>query len=212
MTGISNNRVITVLVVDDHPFMRSGLAEEINSQPDMHIVAEANDGIECLDRFKEFLPDVTLLDLRMPNMNGLDALKAIRAIKHDAKVIILTTLVGDVQVHRAMQAGAMGYLLKSLLQNELVDTVRAVMKGQKRMPPEIAAEIAMHAKDEDLTERELSVLRAISKGCSNKIIGAELGISEHTIKNHVQNILAKLGANDRTHAVTIALQRGFIEM
>jgi DNA-binding NarL/FixJ family response regulator len=120
--------------------------------------------------------------------------------------------VGDVQVYRALEAGAMGYLLKSLLQNELVDTVRTVMKGQRRMPPEIAAEIAMHANDEDLTERELSVLRAISKGCSNKIIGAELQISEHTIKNHVQSILAKLGANDRTHAVTIALQRGFIEM
>jgi DNA-binding NarL/FixJ family response regulator len=203
---------ITVLVVDDHPFMRSGLAGEINSQPDMRVVAEANDGRECLEKFKAFLPDVTLLDLRMPNMNGLDALKAIRAVKPDARVIILTTLIGDIQVYRALEAGAMGYLLKSLLQNELVDTVRAVMKGHRRMPPEIAAEIATHANDEDLTERELSVLRAISKGCSNKIIGAELGISEHTIKNHVQNILAKLGANDRTHAVTIALQRGFIEM
>jgi DNA-binding NarL/FixJ family response regulator len=209
MTGAN---VITVLVVDDHPFMRSGLAGEINSQPDMRVVAEANDGRECLDKFKKHLPDVTLLDLRMPNMNGLDALKAIRSIKPDARVIILTTLVADVQVYRALQAGAMGYLLKSLLQNDLVDTVRAVMKGQRRMPPEIASEIALHATDEDLTERELSVLRAISKGCSNKIIGAELGISEHTIKNHVQNILAKLGANDRTHAVTIALQRGFIEM
>jgi DNA-binding NarL/FixJ family response regulator len=209
MTGAN---VITVLVVDDHPFMRSGLAGEINSQADMRVVAEANDGRECLEKFKKHLPDVTLLDLRMPNMNGLDALKAIRAVKPDARVIILTTLVADVQVYRALQAGAMGYLLKSLLQNELVETVRAVMKGQRRMPPEIASEIAMHATDEDLTERELSVLRAISKGCSNKIIGAEMGISEHTIKNHVQNILAKLGANDRTHAVTIALQRGFIEM
>jgi DNA-binding NarL/FixJ family response regulator len=209
MTGAN---VITVLVVDDHPFMRSGLAGEINSQPDMRVVAEANDGRECLEKFKKHLPEVTLLDLRMPNMNGLDALKAIRALKPDARVIILTTLVADVQVYRALQAGAMGYLLKSLLQNELVDTVRAVMKGERRMPPEIASEIAIHATDEDLTERELSVLRAISKGCSNKIIGAELGISEHTIKNHVQNILAKLGANDRTHAVTIALQRGFIEM
>jgi DNA-binding NarL/FixJ family response regulator len=192
--------------------MRAGLAGEINSQPDMRVVAEASDGVECLEKFKEFLPDVTLLDLRMPNMNGLDALKAIRAIKPDAKVIILTTLVGDVQVYRAFQYGAMGYLLKSLLQDELADTVRAVMKGQKRMPPDIAADIALHASDEDLTERELSVLHAISKGCSNKIIGAELGISEHTIKNHVQSILAKLRANDRTHAVTIALQRGFIEM
>ena len=209
MTGVN---VITVLVVDDHPFMRSGLAGEINSQADMRVVAEANDGRECLEKFKKHLPDVTLLDLRMPNMNGLDALKAIRAVKPDARVIILTTLVADVQVYRALQAGAMGYLLKSLLQNDLVDTVRAVMKGQRRMPPEIASEIAMHATDEDLTERELSVLRAVSKGCSNKIIGAELGISEHTIKNHVQSILAKLGANDRTHAVTIALQRGFIEM
>jgi DNA-binding NarL/FixJ family response regulator len=209
---MSENSVITVLVVDDHPFMRSGLAGEINSQPDMRVVAEASDGRECLERFRAFLPDVTLLDLRMPNMNGLDALKAIRGLKPDAKVIILTTLVGDVQVYRALEAGAMGYLLKSLLQDELADTVRAVMKGQRRMPPEIAARIAAHSNDENLTERELSVLRAISKGCSNKIIGSELGISEHTIKNHVQNILAKLGANDRTHAVTIALQRGFIEM
>jgi DNA-binding NarL/FixJ family response regulator len=209
MTGDS---VITVLVVDDHPLMRAGLSGEINSQPDMRVVAEANDGLECLAKFKTFLPNITLLDLRMPNMNGLDALKAIRVIKPDAKVIILTTLVADVQVYRALQAGAMGYLLKSLLRDELVDTVRAVMRGQKRMPPEIAAEIAAHANDEDLTERELCVLRAVSKGCSNKIIGAELGISEHTIKNHVQSILAKLGANDRTHAVTIALQRGFIEM
>jgi len=188
------------------------LAGEINSQPDMRVVAEANDGLECLEKFKAFLPDVTLLDLRMPNMNGLDALKAIRALKPDAKVVILTTLIGDVQVHRALQAGAMGYLLKSLLQDELAETVRDVMKGQRRMPPEILAEIAVHANDENLTERELCVLRAVSKGCSNKIIGAELGISEHTIKNHVQSILAKLGANDRTHAVTIALQRGFIEM
>jgi DNA-binding NarL/FixJ family response regulator len=208
---MSESGAITVLVVDDHPFMRAGLAGEINSQPDMRVVAEASDGIECLERFNEFLPDVTLLDLRMPNMNGLDALKAIRAVKPDAKVIILTTLVGDVQVYRAFQYGATGYLL-NLLQDELADTVRAAMKGQKRMPPEIAADIALHATDEDLTERELSVLRAISKGCSNKIIGAELGISEHTIKNHVQTILAKLRANDRTHAVTIALQRGFIEM
>src|ERR1700678_1674080 len=209
---MSESSAITVLVVDDHPFMRSGLAGEIKRHPDMRVVAEGNDGRECFESFRELLPDVTLLDLRMPNMNGLDALKAIREVKPDAKVIILTTLVGDVQVYRALQAGAMGYLLKSLLQDELADTVRAVMKGQKRMPPEIVAEIAVHANDENLTERELSVLRAVSKGCSNKIIGAELGISEHTIKNHVQSILAKLGANDRTHAVTIALQRGFIEM
>ena len=209
---MSGSFAITVLVVDDHPFMRTGLAGEINSQPDMRVVAEASDGVECLEKFKEFVPDITLLDLRMPNMNGLDALKAIRAVKPDAKVIILTTLVGDVQVYRAFQYGAMGYLLKNLLQDELADTVRAAMKGQKRMPPDIAADIALHASDEDLTERELSVLHAISKGCSNKIIGAELGISEHTIKNHVQTILAKLRANDRTHAVTIALQRGFIEM
>ena len=206
------NNVITVLVVDDHPFMRSGLAGEINSQSDMRVVAEANDGKECLEKFKAFLPDVTLLDLRMPNVNGLEALKAIRVVKPDAKVIILTTLVGDVQVYRALEAGAVGYLVKSLLQNELIDTVKAVMSGQRRMPPEIASAMAIHANDENLTERELSVLRAVSKGCSNKIIGAELGISEHTIKNHVQSILAKLRASDRTHAVTIALRRGFIEM
>jgi DNA-binding NarL/FixJ family response regulator len=209
---VIERNVITVLVVDDHPIVRTGLSGEINSQPDMRVVAEASDGVEGLRQFKAFDPDITLLDLRMPNLNGIDTLKAIRGANPNAKVIILTTFIGDVQVHRAFQAGAMGYLLKNLLRDELVDTIRSVMKGQRRLPPEIAAEIAMHAHDEDLTERELSVLRAISKGCSNKIIGAELGISEHTIKNHVQNILAKLGASDRTHAVTIALQRGFIEM
>ena len=198
-----------LLIVDDEEAMRRLL--RINLE-DRYEIMDTGNPEQALAMALQDKPNAILLDLRMPNMNGLDALKAIRVVKPDAKVIILTTLVGDVQVYRALQAGAMGYLLKSLLQDELVDTVRAVMKGQKRMPPEIVAEIAVHANDENLTERELSVLRAVSKGCSNKIIGAELGISEHTIKNHVQSILAKLGANDRTHAVTIALQRGFIEM
>lgn len=203
---------IGVMVVDDHPLMRAGLAGEINAQPDMHVVSEANDGLEGVRNFRKCRPDVTLLDLRMPHMNGLEALTAIRQEFPEAKIIMLTTLAADAQVHRALRAGAMGYVLKSLTQSELADTVRAVAAGRRRIPLEIAATIAEHAGEEDLTDRELSVLRAVSKGCSNKIIGTELGISEHTIKNHVQNIMAKLGANDRTHAVTIAVQRGFIEL
>jgi len=203
---------ISVMIVDDHPFMRAGLAGEINAQADMHVISEASDGLECIRNFRKWRPDVTLLDLRMPHMNGIEALTAIRDEFPEAKIVVLTTLVADAQVHRALRAGAMGYILKSLAHTELANTVRSVAAGRRRIPIEIATELAVHAGKEDLTDRELSVLRAVSKGCSNKIIGAELGISEHTIKNHIQNIMAKLGANDRTHAVTIAVQRGFIEL
>ena len=205
-------RAIKVMIVDDHPIMRSGLAGEINSQTDMVVIAEAADGIEFLEKYRKSIPDVVLLDLRMPRMSGLDALRKLKGEFPHAKVIVLTTFSGDVHVKRAFQYGASGYLLKNLLQAELFDTVRSVAAGERRLPPEVAVDIAAHAGSEDLTDRELSVLRAIAKGCSNKIIGSDLGISEHTIKNHVQSILGKLGASDRTHAVTIALQRGFIDL
>jgi DNA-binding NarL/FixJ family response regulator len=200
------------MIVDDHPIMRSGLAGEINSQTDMVVIAEAADGIEFLEKYRKSIPDVVLLDLRMPRMSGLDALRKLKSEFPHAKVIVLTTFSGDVHVKRAFQYGASGYLLKNLLQAELFDTVRSVAAGERRLPPEVAVDIAAHAGSEDLTDRELSVLRAIAKGCSNKMIGSDLGISEHTIKNHVQSILGKLGASDRTHAVTIALQRGFIDL
>jgi DNA-binding NarL/FixJ family response regulator len=205
-------RAIRVMIVDDHPIMRSGLAGEINSQTDMVVIAEAADGIEFLEKYRKSIPDVVLLDLRMPRMSGLDALRKLKSEFPHAKVIVLTTFSGDVHVKRAFQYGASGYLLKNLLQAELFDTVRSVAAGERRLPPEVAVDIAAHAGSEDLTDRELSVLRAIAKGCSNKMIGSDLGISEHTIKNHVQSILGKLGASDRTHAVTIALQRGFIDL
>ncbi|MFC6645436.1 response regulator [Granulicella cerasi] len=203
---------ITVMVVDDHPIMRSGLTSEINSQKDMRVVAEAADGIDFLEKYRIHQPDLVLLDLRMPRMNGLEALKELRQEFPKAKVVVLTTFAGDVHVQRAFQSGASGYILKNLLQTELFDTVRSVAAGQRRILPEVAAQIATHAGSEHLTARELTVLQAVAKGCSNKIIGADLGISEHTIKNHVQSILEKLGASDRTHAVTIGLQRGFIDL
>jgi DNA-binding NarL/FixJ family response regulator len=203
---------ISVMVVDDHPIMRAGLVGEINSHEDMYVISEACDGREAIQKHEECQPDVTLMDLRLPHVNGLDAIRSIRERTPTAKILVLTTLAGDVQVLRAFRAGAMGYLLKSLLQEELADTVRDIAAGKRKMPPEIAAVFAANTGRDDLTERELSVLRAVAKGCSNKIIAADLNISEHTIKNHVQSILAKLGANDRTHAVTIGLTRGFIEL
>ena len=206
------SKIITVMVVDDHPLMRSGLTGEINAQADMRVVAEAADGIDFLQKYRVHQPDIVLLDLRMPRMNGLDALRELRHEFPTAKVVVLTTFSGDVHVKRAFQYGASGYLLKNLLQAELFDTVRSVAAGHRRLLPEVAAQLATHAGSEHLTERELTVLRGVAKGCSNKIIGSDLGISEHTIKNHVQSILEKLGARDRTHAVTIGLQRGFIDL
>lgn len=203
---------ISVMVVDDHPIMRAGLVGEINSHKDMYVIAEACDGQEAIQRHEQYRPDVTLMDLRLPHIHGIDAIRCIRERTPSAKILVLTTLAGDVHVLRAFRAGAMGYLLKSLLQEELADTVRDVAAGKRRMPQEIAALFAANSGKDELTERELSVLRAIAKGCSNKIVAADLNISEHTIKNHVQSILSKLAANDRTHAVTIALTRGFIEL
>lgn len=204
--------VIRVLTVDDHPLMMAGIAGEINVQPDMRVVAEATDGSEGIARFREHRPDVTLMDIRMPNVNGLDAVSAIMREFPTARIVILTTVGGDVQALRAFKAGAAGYLLKNMLRKDLIDTIRLVHAGKRRIPPEIAKELAEHSMDDALTTREIDVLRGVARGNSNGGIASELSISEHTVKNHVKSILSKLRAADRTHAVMIALKRGFIDL
>ncbi len=204
--------MIRILSVDDHALFRDGIGALVGNQTDMELVAEATNGREAVEFFRAHRPDVTLMDLQMPEMNGIDALSAIRGEFPDARIIVLTTYTGDVQVFRALKAGARAYLLKGLLRKELIDTIRAVHAGQKRLPPEIAAEIAEHAIDESLTPREIDVLRLIAGGNANKEIAARLSLTEETIKGHVKNILAKLGASDRTHAVTIGLKRGIFEL
>jgi DNA-binding NarL/FixJ family response regulator len=204
--------VIRVLSVDDHPLIREGIAALIRKQSDMELIAEASNGREAVDLFREHHPDVTLMDLQMPEMSGIDALSAIRGEFPDARIIVLTSYAGDVQVSRALKSGARGYLLKDLLRKELLETIRAVHAGQRRVSSEVASGIAEHATDDTLTPRETDVLRLIGAGNANKEIGAQLGLTEETVKSHVRNILAKLDANDRTHAVTIALKRGIIEL
>jgi DNA-binding NarL/FixJ family response regulator len=204
--------MIGILSVDDHPLLREGIATLVNSESDMKLVAEATNGKEAIEKFRLHRPDVTLMDLQMPALNGIDAIIGIRSEFPNARVIVLTTYAGDVQVLRALKAGARGYILKAHVRKELLDTIRAVHAGQKRIPPEVAAELADHAADEDLTSRELDVLRLIAVGNANKEIAAQLSIGEDTVKGHVTNILAKLSANDRTHAVTIGLKRGIIEL
>ena len=204
--------MIRVLAVDDHPLLREGIAALISTEEDMELIGEASNGREALDLFRICHPDVTLMDLQMPEMNGIDAIGAIRSEFPDAPIIVLTTQPGDVQVFRALKAGARAYLSKVMLRKELLDTIRAVHAGQKRLSGEAAAEIAEHAADDALTPREIDVLRLVAVGNANKEIGALLSLTEVTVKSHVKNILAKLGANDRTHAVTIALKRGMIEL
>jgi DNA-binding NarL/FixJ family response regulator len=204
--------VIRVLAVDDHALLRDGIAALIGNQLDMELVGEASNGREAVELFRQHQPDVTLMDLQMPEMGGIDALSAIRGEFPEARIIVLTTYAGDVQVFRALKAGARAFLLKGLLRKELLETIRAVHAGQKRLPPEIAAEIAEHATDDSLTPREIDVLRLIAGGNANKEIAAQLSLTEETVKGHVKNILAKLDANDRTHAVTIGLKRGIIEI
>ena len=204
--------MIRVLAVDDHALLREGIAALVGSQADMELVAEASNGRQAVEEFRKHRPDVTLMDLQMPEMNGIDAIGAIRAEFPEARIIVLTTYAGDVQVMRALKAGARAYLLKGLLRKELLETIRAVHAGQKRVPPEVSAELAEHATDDTLTAREIEVLGLISGGLANKEIAAQLSIKEETVKGHVKNILAKLDANDRTHAVTIGLKRGIIEL
>jgi DNA-binding NarL/FixJ family response regulator len=209
---MDNHNTIRVLVADDHPLMRSGITGEIQAQSDMQVVAEANDGLEAVAAFRMHRPDVTLMDIRMPRLGGVEATAQIRKDYPNARIVALTTAAGDIQALRAFQAGAVGYLLKNLLRTELIDTIRLVHAGRRRIPPEIAQQLAEHATDDIVSARELTVLREVAGGKSNKIIASALEISEHTVKNHMKSILSKLGASDRTDAVVIALRRGYIEM
>jgi DNA-binding NarL/FixJ family response regulator len=204
-------KIIKVLTVDDHPLLREGIAAVLEGEQDVELVAEAANGQEAIELFRRHRPDVTLMDLQMPGMNGIETIVAIRSEFPDARFVVLTTYQGDVQALRALKAGASGYLLKSMLRKDLMETIRAVNAGKRRIPPEIAAELAEHMTQDALTDREIEVLRRVASGNSNKIIGVQLSVSEATIKGHMKSILAKLGANDRTHAVTIAIKRGFID-
>jgi DNA-binding NarL/FixJ family response regulator len=203
---------IRVLSVDDHPLLREGIAALIANTTDMKLVAEAANGYEALEQFRVHRPDVTLMDLQMPGMSGIDAIIAIRSEYPAARIIVLTTYAGDVLAKRAIKAGAQAYLLKSHVRKDLLDTIRAVNVGQKKIDPKVAVELAGHTADNALTQRETEVLALIAGGNSNKLIADQLSISEETTKSHVKNITAKLGANDRTHAVTLGLQRGIIEL
>jgi len=199
---------IRILVVDDHPVVREGVEALVRRQRDMRIVAQAANGREAIEQFREHRPDVTLMDLQMPEMNGLDALIALRGEFPQARVIVLTTYVGDVQVLRAIKAGALAYLLKNALHKELLDTIRAVHAGKKYISPDASFELAEHAGDAALTPAEVRVLRFIAEGDSNREIAAHLSVSEDTVKGQVRNILSKLGAKDRTHAAMIGVKRG----
>ena len=202
---------IRVLCVDDHPLMRDGIAFALQSQSDMELVGQAVDGDEAVRLFRELRPDVTLMDLQMPGMNGIATIEAIRSEFPKARLIVLTTYSGDVQAARALKAGAAGYLLKSMLRNQLLGTIRTVHAGRSSIPPEIAAELAEHMNADALSPREIEVLRNVAAGHSNKIVADDLAISEDTVKGHMKNILSKLGANDRTHAVILAIKRGFLD-
>ena len=210
-TPLRSNR-ITVLVVDDHPMMRDGIAAVIATQADMTVVAQASNGAEAVECFRAQRPDVTLMDLSMPQMDGVAATTAIRHQWPDARIIMLTTYSGDAQALRALKAGACGYLLKSLISTDLLEAIRSVHAGGRRILKEVAVSLAEHVADESLSMREIEVLTWVAAGNSNRRVAAKLGLSEETIKAHIKNILCKLAANDRTHAVTIALKRGIIEV
>jgi DNA-binding NarL/FixJ family response regulator len=212
MNKAPQSESIRVLAVDDHLLLLEGIAAVIEGQPDITLVGQAMDGRDAIESFRRLLPDVTLMDLRMPDMNGIDALVAIRAEFPNARIVVLTTYAGDVHAAAALKAGAAGYLLKSLVRKELIETIRVVHSGKRRIPPEIATEIALHVADDALTEREVAVLGGVAAGKSNKVIAADLLISEETVKTHMKSILPKLNAQDRTHAVMIALKRGILDL
>jgi DNA-binding NarL/FixJ family response regulator len=204
--------LIRILTVDDHPLLRKGIAALVNAESDMKLIAEASNGEEAIDAFRSHRPDVTLMDLQMPGVDGIGAIGRIRGEFANARIIVLTTYTGDIQVLRALRAGARAYILKGHVHKELLETIRAVHAGQKRIPPDVAAQLAQHATDDELTEREIDVLRLVATGNANKQIADQLSIGEATVKSHVSNILDKLGANDRSHAVTIGLARGIFEL
>src|SRR5215469_147340 len=208
----TNPSLIRILTVDDHPLLREGIAALIKAEADMQLVAEASDGEEGIKQFRLQRPDVTLMDVQMPNLNGIESISRIRNEFPNAKIIVLSTYSGDVQVLRAIEAGARGYILKAHVRRELLEAIRSVYAGHKRIPAEVAAELAEHAADDELSSREIDVLHLVGSGNANKQIADKLSIGETTVKNHVSNILSKLGANDRAHAVTIALQRGIIDL
>jgi DNA-binding NarL/FixJ family response regulator len=210
--SIMSTSRIRVLSVDDHPLLREGIAAVINNQPDMSLVALATTGTEAVQRFREHRPDVTLMDLRLPDVSGIDAMMAIRAEFPDARVMMLTSFDGDVEIDRAQRAGARGYVLKSLPPRELAEAIRDVHAGRKRIPADVAAHLAEHVGEEALTQRERDVLTHVAGGLRNRDIGEELAITEETVKVHMRNILGKLSARDRTEAVTIALRRGIIQL
>ena len=212
MITTQDSKVIRVLTVDDHLLLREGIAAVLEGQEDMVLVGEAGNGREAVECFRRLRPDVTLMDLRMPDMSGLEAIAAIRADFPDARIIVLTTYTGDAQAAAALKAGAAGYLLKNLVRKELIETIRTVHAGKRRIPPEIATGIAEHVADDTLTDREIEVLRGVAAGKSNKLIAAELDIAEGTVKTHMKSILPKLDASDRTHAVMIALRRGILDL
>jgi DNA-binding NarL/FixJ family response regulator len=212
MSSMRDARAIRILTVDDHLLLREGIGAVLEGQPDMALVGQASNGREAVDMFRQLRPDVTLMDLRMPDMNGIEAITAIRREFPNARIIVLTTYAGDVQASAALRAGASGYLLKSLVSKELLETIRAVHAGKRRVPGEIASEIAEHVADDALSQREIDVLRRVAAGKSNKVIAAELNISEGTVKTHMKSILPKLDATDRTHAVMIALKRGIFDL
>jgi len=208
----ATHNLIRILAVDDHPLLRKGIAALVNAEPDMKLVAEASNGREAYEAYRSHRPDVTLMDLQMPGADGLDGLNAIRQEYPDARVIVLTTYSGDMRVSRALRGGARGYILKGNVHEELLSCIRAVHAGHKRIPPDVATELAIHSMDDALTEREIDVLNLIAAGNGNKQIADMLSIGEATVKARITNILSKLGANDRTHAVTIGLKRGVIAL
>lgn len=207
-----SDRPIRILTVDDHPALRDGISAIVDLQPDMVLVGEAANGSEAFEQYCKLRPDVTLMDLQMPHMSGLEAISAIRTEFANARIIVLTTYEGDVKAMRALKAGASGFLLKSSLRKELLDTIRAIHAGRRHVPPEIAQQIAYHAADDQLSVREIGILQLVAAGNANKQIAWQLSISEDTVKAHLKSIFSKLDVGDRTHAVTIAAKRGILEL